>query len=143
MIRYLVDSSGLWRLLREPGLRDAWRGIITEGAVGSCPPQRAEFLRSARDLDEFETMSEMFRSLYPNVSVSKDAWRWIDSAQYRLCRYGAHRALSAVDLLICATAAARQLVILHDDKDFTMAAQRLTDVAAHRVHEVPGHPRLP
>ena len=40
------------------------------------------------------------------AAVPKGAWRWIESAQYRLLRHGdgAHRALSGVDLLICATA---------------------------------------
>jgi predicted nucleic acid-binding protein len=78
---------------------------------GSCNPQRVEFSRSV--------------------------WRWIDSAQYRLLRHGAHRALSAVDLLICATAADRDLVVLHDDADFATASRWLPDVRDQSVFDLP------
>jgi predicted nucleic acid-binding protein len=105
--------------------------------VGSCHPQRVEFRRSARDTDEYEQMSDMFGSLFPDVAVPKNAWQWVESAQYRLLRNGAHRAMSAVDLVICATAAVRGLVVLHDDKDFATAARHLTDLAERRIHDTP------
>lgn len=79
----------------------------------------------------------MFDELYPDTPVPKGAWRWIESAQYRLVRHGAHRALSAVDLLICATAAHYGLVVLHDDNDFTTAASRLPDVRERNVRDSP------
>jgi predicted nucleic acid-binding protein len=137
VIRYLLDSSGLLRILRDSALREAWAGVIGEGAVGSCDPQRVEFRRSARTVDEYEQMSEMFRALYPDAAVPKSAWRWIEAAQFRLVRHGAHRALSVVDLLICATAASSGLVVLHDDKDFTTAGRYLPDVRERAVHDIP------
>ena len=103
MIRYLLDSSALWRILRDPALRASWAEVISVGVVGSCHPQRVEFRRSARTMDEYEQMSDMFDALYPDAAVPKGAWRWTESAQYRLLRHGAHRALSAVDLLICSS----------------------------------------
>ena len=105
--------------------------------IGSCQPQRTEFRRSARHLDEYEQMTAMFVDLYPDVSVPKSAWQWVESAQYRLMRVGAHRALSCVDLLICACAAIRGLVILHDDNDFVAAARHLPDLAERRVNSLP------
>jgi predicted nucleic acid-binding protein len=135
VIRYLVDSSALWRILREPAIRAGWSDVITDHAIGSCAPQRAEFHRSARDVAEYEQMSSMFAELYPDVPVPKNTWPWIDSAQYRLARAGAHRALSCVDLLICAVAAQRGLVVLHDDNDFATAAQHLADLRERRVHQ--------
>jgi predicted nucleic acid-binding protein len=69
--------------------------------------------------------------------VPKAAWQWVESAQYRLLRAGAHRALSCVDLLICACAAIRGLVILHDDNEFLAAAQLLPDLAERRVRIFP------
>jgi predicted nucleic acid-binding protein len=126
VIRYLIDSSGLWRVLRD-----------SAGVVGSCQPQRIEFRRSARDLDEYEQMSAMFDALYPDVAASKNVWRWVESAQYRLLRAGAHRAMSTVDLLICACAAIAGLVVLHDDNDFVMAARHLPDLAERRVQDLP------
>ena len=112
MIRYLLESSALWRILRDPALRAAWAEVVSAGAIGSCHPQRVEFRRSARTIDEYEQMSGMFEALYPDATLPKGAWRWVESAQYRLLRQGAHRALSAVDLMICATAAQHDLVVL-------------------------------
>lgn len=138
MIRYLLDSSALWRILRDKELRAAWQDVVSAGAVGSCQPQRVEFRRSARGVEEYEQMSEMFEQLYPDVPVPKTAWRWIESAQYRLLRHGAHRALSAVDLLICATAAYQDLVVLHDDHDFATAARHVPDLRERSVADTPG-----
>jgi predicted nucleic acid-binding protein len=137
VIRYLLDSSALWRILRDPGLRASWSEIIALGVVGSCQPQRVEFRRSARTVDEYDQMSEMFDALYPDAPVPKGAWRWVESAQYRLLRHGAHRALSAVDLLICATAAHHDLAILHDDRDFVTAARCLPDLRERIIRNAP------
>lgn len=82
-------------------------------------------------------MSGMFDALYPDAPVPKTAWRWIESAQYRLLRQGAHRALSAVDLLICATAAQHDLVVLHAGKDFATAARCLPGVRERTVYDTP------
>jgi predicted nucleic acid-binding protein len=137
VIRYLLDSSALWRILRDPALRAAWAEVISVGAIGSCQPQRVEFRRSARTIEEYEQMSGMFDALYPDAALPKGAWRWIESAQYSLLRQGAHRALSAVDLMICATAAQRDLVVLHDDKDFATAARYIPDVRERTIHDAP------
>lgn len=133
MISFLVDSSAVWRMQRHPELTAAWEPTLLSGAIGSCEPQRAEFRRSARNLTEFHEMDQMFGAVYPDVPVPKSAWRWVDSAQHRLAGRGAVRALSVVDLLVCATAAARGLVVLHDDADYELAASHLPDVSARRV----------
>jgi predicted nucleic acid-binding protein len=137
VIRYLLDSSALWRILRDAALRAAWVSVVSVGVVGSCHPQRVEFRRSARTIDEYDQMSGMFDALYPDAAVPKGAWRWIESAQYRLLRHGAHRELSAVDLLICATAAQHDLVVLHDDNDFVTAARHLPDLRERSIHSTP------
>jgi predicted nucleic acid-binding protein len=137
VIRYLLDSSALWRILRDASLRASWAEVVSLGVIGSCQPQRVEFRRSARTLDEYEQMSGMFDALYPDAAVPKGGWRWIESAQYRLLRHGAHRALSAVDLLICATAAHHDLVVLHDDSDFATAARYLPGLRERSVHDAP------
>ena len=137
-MRYLADSSALWRLLRDSEVRSGWADVISDHAIASCQPQRTEFRRSARNLDEYEQMTSMFVDLYPDAAVPKTAWQWVESAQYRLLRAGAHRALSCVDLLVCACAAIHGLVVLHDDKDLVVAAQHLPDLAERRVHSLPG-----
>lgn len=138
MILYLADSTAAWRLQRDRALDDAWGHELDNGAVGSCPPQRAEFRRSARNLDEYDAMTDVFTDLFPDVAVPKTAWSWIDTAQYRLAQRGWHQRLSVVDWLICATAVHHGLVVPHDDKDFSAAAGVLTELREHDVHRVTG-----
>ncbi|MDY6811049.1 MAG: VapC toxin family PIN domain ribonuclease, partial [Actinomycetota bacterium] len=88
MIRYLVDSSAVWRLLRRADLTAHWEPELVSGAIGSCEPQRAEFRRSARNAREFDQMNAAFGDLYPDVTVPKTVWRWVDSAQHRLAAVG-------------------------------------------------------
>ena len=45
---YLLDTSGLVRLLRDRNLQEAWYDAIDAEAIGTCYPQRTEFLYSAR-----------------------------------------------------------------------------------------------
>ena len=134
MIRFLIDSSAVWRLLRDDKIRSDWEEVIAAHGVGSCQPQRTEFRRSARNRDDYEQMGAMFGELYPDVPLPKTAWQWVEAAQFRLLHVGAHRALSCVDLLVCACAASRGLTIVHDDKDFLLAAQHLPDITERPVH---------
>ncbi|MFI8824078.1 PIN domain-containing protein [Streptomyces sp. NPDC053431] len=140
MLRYLVDSTAVWRLQRDPALSAARAAEVHAGTIGSCHPQRTEFRRSARNLDEYDQMTDMFGDLYPDAPVPKNAWRWIETAQYRLARRGRHQSLSVADWLICATAVHHGLIVLHDDKDFAAAADVLPDLSEHHVHHVPKSP---
>jgi predicted nucleic acid-binding protein len=133
LIHFLVDSSAVWRMQRQPEITEGWDAPLLSGAIGSCEPQRAEFRRSARNAAEFDQMNRMFAELYPDVPVPKSVWRWIDAAQHRLAGAGAARALSVVDLLVCGTAAIPGLAILHDDADYELAARHLTDIQTRRV----------
>ena len=123
MTRYLLDSTALWRMLRDKELHLAWRSTVEDGDVRSCYPQRTEFLRSARSLREYETFSAMFDGLYEDVTVPKSAAQWISGLQRRAAERGAHQALSVVDLQICATAAHHGFVVLHNDNDFVTASR--------------------
>lgn len=78
-------------------------------------------------------MNQTFHDIYPDVPVPKSVWRWVDSAQHRLASVGAVRALSVVDLLICGTAAIKNLVVVHDDADYELAERYLPDVRVRRV----------
>jgi predicted nucleic acid-binding protein len=133
LIYFLVDSSAVWRIQRQPEITEVWNAPLLSGSIGSCEPQRAEFRRSARNADEFDQMNQMFRDVYPDVPVPKSVWRWIDAAQHRLAGAGAVRALSVVDLLVCGTAAVAGLVVLHDDADYELAARHLPDLETRRV----------
>lgn len=137
MIDYLVDTSALWRLSRDDGLMAVWLPRMDEGEIGSCAPQRAEFRRSARNVDEYDEYNQAFARLFPDVPIPKRAWEWVETAQYRLVRKDVLKALSVVDLLVCATAAAHGMVVLHDDNDFVTATRHLPDVRERRVHLAP------
>lgn len=137
MIRYLIDSSAVWRILRDPATRTGWSSVISDHAIASRQPQRAEFRRSARNPDEYDQMMTMFVDLYPDVPLPKNVWRWVESAQYRLLLAGSHRAMSCVDLLVGACAALHGLVVLHDDNDFVVAARTLTDLRERHVSNLP------
>ena len=85
---YLLDTSGLVRLLRDPKLQSAWYDAIDAGAIASCYVQRTEFLHSAGNGREYDEIAEMFTELYPDVSVPKNAGRWIGAVQHRWPRPG-------------------------------------------------------
>ncbi|GAB3487061.1 PIN domain-containing protein [Nocardiopsis coralliicola] len=132
---YLLDTSGLVRLLREPKLQAAWYDALEVGAISSCYPQRTEFLYSARSSREFNEVSEMFHDLYPDVSVPKSAGRWVSAVQYRMALAGEHRSASAVDLIIAATAAHHGLTVLHDDADYRTVARHAADLSEQNIHD--------
>ena len=103
-MRYLAHSLALWRLLCDSDVRTGWTDVISDHAIGSCQPQRTEFRRSARNLDEYEQMTSMFVDLYPDVPLPKTAWQWVESAQYRLLRAGA---IEHCPVWICSSALVR------------------------------------
>ncbi|MBF8189686.1 PIN domain-containing protein [Nonomuraea sp. K274] len=133
---YLLDTSGLVRLLRTPKLQASWYDAIDAGVVASCYVQRAEFLYSAHNGREYDEIAEMFIDLYPDVSVPKNAGRWISAVQHRMARAGEHRSASAVDLVIAATAAQHGLTVLHDDADYRTVARHASDFREHNVHDI-------
>ncbi len=133
---YLLDTSGLVRILGNPGLQNAWYEAIDAEAIGSCYPQRTEFLYSARNAAEYEEIAEMFGDLYPDVSVPKNAGRWISAVQHNMARAGEHRSASAVDLIIAATAAHHGLAVIHDDADYRAVARHAPDLTEQSVHDV-------
>ncbi len=47
MIGYLLDTSGLWHLLRTPSVMAVWADHIAAGALRISEPTRVEFLYSA------------------------------------------------------------------------------------------------
>ncbi|MDH6518983.1 putative nucleic acid-binding protein [Streptomyces sp. SAI-135] len=133
---YLLDTSGLVRLLRDAQLQSAWYDAIDAGAIASCYVQRTEFLHSARTGREYDEIVEMFTDLYPDVSVPKNAGRWIGGVQHRMAQAGEHRSASAVDLVIAATAAHHGLAVLHDDADYRAIARHASNLTEHNVHDV-------
>jgi predicted nucleic acid-binding protein len=138
---YLFDTSGLVRLLGDPGLQKAWYDAVDAEAIASCYPQRTEFLYTARTASEHDEITEMFGDLYPDVPVPKNAGRWIASVQRHMAQAGEHRSASAVDLMIAATAAHHGLTVLHDDADYCTVARHASDLSEHNIYDIgaPAH----
>jgi predicted nucleic acid-binding protein len=128
VIGYLLDASGLWHLLRSPPTMAAWADHIAAGAVRVCEPTRVEFLYSATGPAHRDELASELDTLCGLAPVPKNAWRWVDSAQYKLTQKGQHRGPGPIDLLVCATAVHHSLTVLHVDADFATVANVLPEV---------------
>lgn len=128
MITYLLDTSALWHLFRTPGALPAWEGYIAAGAFRVCEPTRTEFLYSATSSAHRDELADELDVFCAPAAVPKNAWRWVDTAQYKLTQVGRHRSAGPVDLLVCATAVHHGLTVLHVDNDFATVANTVKDV---------------
>ncbi|MFF9065150.1 PIN domain-containing protein [Streptomyces sp. NPDC014891] len=128
MITYLVDTSAYVHLGTDPAAQRRWDAEIETGALGMCEATRTELLFSAVNADDRDAIDEDLAAMFAPVRVPKDAWRWVESAQYKLTRTGQHRAAGVIDLLVCATAVHHGLTVLHRDNDFASVARVLKEV---------------
>lgn len=136
MITYLVDTSAYVHLSTDPAAYRHWDTEIETGAIGMCEATRAEILFSATGPDDRDEIDEALTATFGIVRVPKDAWRWVETAQYKLTLKGQHRAAGVVDLLICATAVHHGLTILHRDNDFATVARVLKEVEQQDVRHL-------
>lgn len=128
MIGYLLDTSGLWQLLRAPSVMAAWADHITAGGLRVCEPTRAEFLYSATGPAHRDELAGELDTMCALAPVPKNAWRWVEGTQYRLTQRGQHRGPGVIDLLVCATAVHHGLTVLHVDADFATVARVVPEV---------------
>jgi predicted nucleic acid-binding protein len=128
VIGYLIDASGLWYLLRSPDLMVAWEGHIAAGVLHVCEPTRTEFLYSATGPAHRDELADELDTLCTLAPVPKNAWRWVDTAQYKLTQKGLHRSAGALDLAVCATAVHHDLTVLHVDNDYATVAAVLPEL---------------
>lgn len=128
MIGYLLDTSALWHLFRTPGETKRWESHLAAGTFHICEPTRTEFLYSARSPAHRDQLSDRLDTLFRPLSVPKSAWRWVDTAQYKLTQHGQHRSAGVIDLLVCATAVHHGHAVLHVDNDFATVAKIVPEV---------------
>jgi predicted nucleic acid-binding protein len=128
LIGYLLDTSGLWHMLRTPAVMAVWADHIAAGALRVCEPTRTEFLYSATGPAHRDELVEGLADLCRIASVPKNGWHWVDNAQYKLTQKGQHRGPGPVDLLVCATAVHHGLIVLHVDNDFATVADVVPEV---------------
>ncbi|MGN2636878.1 PIN domain-containing protein [Nocardia takedensis] len=135
-MKYLVDTSGIWNLLRDKGTRAKLFSVLETGSINVCAPTRLEFLFSAQGPVDRDQMDSEMNSLFEPVPVPKDAWRWAEMAQYKLTQHGQHRGPGPLDLVLCATAVHHGLTVLHADNDFTTVSRvlpELTEIDIRRL----------
>jgi predicted nucleic acid-binding protein len=101
---------------------------IASGALRICEATRIEILYSAISASHRDELIEDLDSVCKVAPVPKQAWRWIDTAQYRLTRQGLHRSAGLADLLVCATAVHHDLTVLHMDNDFRTVASVMPEL---------------
>ncbi len=116
--RFLVDTSALVRLLRNPDVRNRWQPQITAGTMGTCPITELEFLYSARSKSEREEWLELLNATFAWVGVPDQAFTRAAQVQEAMTARGTHRSAGVVDLLIAATVELSGLTLVHYDHDF-------------------------
>ncbi|MBM0226029.1 MULTISPECIES: PIN domain nuclease [Micromonospora] len=119
---YLVDTSALVRLLRDPEVLARWEPAITAGLVAVCPLVELEFLYSARSVADRAQLEQQLRIVFGWVAMPDRIYERAVEIQVELTGRGTHRSAGAVDLLIAATAEYQGLSLLHYDRDFDQIA---------------------
>ena len=87
-----------------------------------CHPVAFEVGYAARSPGDYLELSERLRS-FPMVPTTDADHRRALEVQAALAARSEHRAFSLVDALVCATAEARDLTVLHYDADFELLAR--------------------
>jgi len=125
---FLLDTSAFWHLTRDPETMKAWEHYGAEGLFHVSEPTRAEILYSAESAAHRDEMVSVIDVLCEPAPVPKDAWRWVDTAQYKLALKAQHRGPGPIDLLVAATAVHHGLTVLHVDNDFATIASVLPEL---------------
>ncbi|WP_336209741.1 PIN domain-containing protein [Nonomuraea sp. LPB2021202275-12-8] len=135
MTPYLIDTSALWHLLRNPEVLEAWADRITTHPLRMCEPTRTEFLYSATGPAHRDELASELDILCQPAPVPESAWRWVETAQYKLTQRGQHRSAGVIDLLVCATTVHHGLAVLHVDDDFAAVAKVMTEVEQRDIRQ--------
>ncbi|ATO15588.1 PIN domain nuclease [Micromonospora sp. WMMA1998] len=115
---YLIDTSALVRLLRDPDVAKRWEETVTAGLVAVCPLVELEFLYTARSVADRAQLEQQLRTVFGWVAMPDRIYGRAAETQLELTGRGTHRSAGAVDLLVAATAEYHGLSLLHYDRDF-------------------------
>jgi predicted nucleic acid-binding protein len=130
-VNYLVDTSALVRIVRRQ-VDESWHEQVTHGMVAICDPVLTEALTIAR-ASEYQRIRADLLEIYPWVPVPDRAWETVSSVQAQLAAKSQHQGLSVADHLVVATALHHDLMILHEDADFAVAAGIVHDIRQRRI----------
>lgn len=125
---FLLDTSAFWHLTRDPKAMKSWEHYGAEGLLHLSEPTRTEILYSAENAAHRDEMADVLDILCELAPVPKDAWRWVDTAQYKLTLKSQHRGPGPIDLLVAATAVHHDLTVLHVHNDFVTIASVVSEL---------------
>lgn len=117
---YLIDKSAMARW-RRPAAAKRLDELSDLGLLAVCGAVEIEVLYSARNSVEAARMVEQLR-WFDRLPMPDEVWDAALSTQAAAIRKGNHRALSTADLLIAATAARHDAIVLHYDGDYDQIA---------------------
>ena len=123
MTAWLIDKSALVRLSQAADAIE-WASRVERGLVRISTVTRLEVGYSARTAaDHRVLLGEPPISSMPIQYLTPRIEDRALELQFALAERGQHRAPSAPDLLIAATAELAELTVLHLDKDFELIAE--------------------
>jgi predicted nucleic acid-binding protein len=122
-VRFLLDTSALVRLLRDPKIRAGWEQQITAGLVAVCPIVELELLYTARSTDDRDELVDLIAGAFAWVPMPDRVFAHAAEVQVALTSRGQHRSAGAVDLLIAAAAELHAVTLVHYDRDFDHIAK--------------------
>ncbi len=115
---FLIDTSALVRIHRDPALREVWRDKVDAGLMGICPVTELELLYSARSMADRTKILRLLTSSYVPTFMPDGVYQRAVEVQDLLTRAGQHRSAGPIDLLVAAAAELNGLTVLHYDGDF-------------------------
>jgi predicted nucleic acid-binding protein len=118
-LSYLVDSSVLTRLAK-PAVREAIEPRLSRGELARAGISDLEVGYSARNVDEWDRLSEALDQFELVETTSADVRR--AKQVQRLLAAKHQRGRKVPDLLVAAAAETAGLVVLHYDADFDRIA---------------------
>jgi predicted nucleic acid-binding protein len=130
-VKYLIDTSALVRILRRQ-VDKSWYEQVEHGTVAICDPVLTEALVIAAAA-EYDRVKTQLLAVCPWVAVPDRAWDTVLATQAQLAARSQHQGLSVADYLVVATALHHQLVILHEDADFSVAAAVVPAIQQQRI----------
>jgi len=120
---FLLDTSSLARIHRDPSLKAEWKPRSAAGVLGVCAVTELELLLSARSLEDRHRIQQLLETSYTWVLMPDRVFDRARQVQEMLTEKGQHRGPGAIDLLVAATAELTGRTLLHYDRDFEPVAR--------------------
>ncbi len=124
MIKVIIDTSGWIESFKrrwDDKLKELVKRLITQEQVLIPGIIRAEILRGAKNLKEYERLSDLLKGL-TYLSVEDDFWERLARFSFDLFKKGL--VVPLTDTYIALLAIENNVPIIHKDKHFDLIAQK-------------------